>query len=93
MCNVRQLSPHYGSLRSTRGPAPAPPLNNKTPMVATNSRVCTALCMHHNSHGQRVNGKGTRVKGVAFGVQCPPTVPTLRLATLNAGASPCTPLK
>ena len=42
----------HGSLRSTRGPAPAPPLNNKTPAVATGGLVCappcvcTALCMH-----------------------------------------------
>ena len=29
-----------GSLRSTRGPAPAPPLNNMTPAVATDRLVC-----------------------------------------------------
>ena len=29
-----------GSLRSTRGPAPAPPLNNMTPAVATSRLLC-----------------------------------------------------
>ena len=32
--------PTFGSLRSTRGPAPAPPLNNMTPAVATDRLVC-----------------------------------------------------
>ena len=37
--------PHYGSLRSTRGPAPAPPLNNKTPAVATDRLLCAPPCV------------------------------------------------
>ena len=42
----------FGSLRSTWGPALAPPLNNKTPAVAIDRLVCappcvcTALCAH-----------------------------------------------
>ena len=41
-----------GSLRSTRGPAPAPPLNNMTPAVAIDRLlcvlpcVCTAFCVY-----------------------------------------------
>ena len=35
-----------GSLRSTRGPAPAPPLNNMTPAVATDRLLCFALGVH-----------------------------------------------
>ena len=35
-----------GSLRSTRGPAPGPPLNNKTSAVATDRLVCAPPCMH-----------------------------------------------
>ena len=55
-------NPHFsslhssdGSLRSTRGPAPAPPLNNKTPVVATDRLVsvlpcvCTTLCVDHQT--------------------------------------------
>ena len=34
-----------GSLRSTRGPAPAPPLNNMTPAVATNRLLCAPPCV------------------------------------------------
>ena len=43
----------FGLLRSLRGPAPAPPLNNKTPAVATERLlcalpcVCTALLVEH----------------------------------------------
>ena len=33
------------SLRSTRGPAPAPPSNNKTRAVATNRLVCAPPCV------------------------------------------------
>ena len=46
-----------GSLRSTRGPAPAPPLNNKTPAVATGRLlcvppcVCTAFCVYRLACG------------------------------------------
>ena len=39
----RQTSPCFGSLRSTRGPAPTHPLNNKTPAVATDRLVCARL--------------------------------------------------
>ena len=52
LCVHRLPFPHYGSLCSTRGPAPAPPLNNQTPAVATDRLlcappcVCTALCVH-----------------------------------------------
>ena len=44
-----------GSLLSTQGPAPAPPLNNKTPAMAIDRLVyappcvCTALCMHRQT--------------------------------------------
>ena len=44
--------PYLGSLRSTRGQAPAPPLNNKTPAVASDRLVyappcvCTAFCVY-----------------------------------------------
>ena len=34
-----------GSLRSTRGPAPAPPLNNMTPAVATDRLLCAPPCV------------------------------------------------
>ena len=35
----------FSSLRSMRGPAPAPPLNNKTPAVATDCLVCAPPCV------------------------------------------------
>ena len=38
-----QCVPRYSSLRSMRGPAPAPPFNNKTPAVATGRIVCAPL--------------------------------------------------
>ena len=50
-----QTTPSFGSLRSTRGPAPAHPLNNKSLAVATNRLVCvtrcvcTALCVHRQT--------------------------------------------
>ena len=40
LCVQRQSLPRYGSLRSTRGPAPTLPLKNKTPAVATDHLVC-----------------------------------------------------
>ena len=52
LCVDRQIFPCLGSLRSTRGPAPAPHLNNKTPAVATDRLVCappygcTAFCVY-----------------------------------------------
>ena len=84
-CVHRQPRPSYGSVQS---PTPAPPFTNMTPTVATKCPVCappcvrTTLCMHH--------------------VMCPPptrapshvqlpTLPTLRLATLNAGTNPPPP--
>ena len=41
LCVHRRSYYAYGSLRSTRGPAPAPPLNNKTPAL-----LHTAFCVH-----------------------------------------------
>ena len=38
-------TPNYGSLRSTRGPAPAPPLNNKKPTVAADHLLCVPPCV------------------------------------------------
>ena len=49
--------PTFGSLRSTRGPAPAPPLNDMTPAVAAGRFlcappcVCTALCVYRLACG------------------------------------------
>ena len=40
LCVPRRSYYAYGSLRSTRGPAPAPPLNNKTPAL-----LSTAFCV------------------------------------------------
>ena len=36
----------HGSLHWTRGPAPTPPLNNKTPAVATDRLVCAPPCVY-----------------------------------------------
>ena len=83
LCVHCQPLPRHGSLRSMQGPAPAPPLNNKTLAVAIDRLVCappgvcTALCgrqclrtTDRNSYDPRVNGRGIRVNGVAFGVKC-----------------------
>ena len=49
--------PTFSSLRSTRGPAPAPSLNNMTAAVATDRRlcappcVCTAFCVYCVAYG------------------------------------------
>ena len=41
-------TPCFGSLRSMRGLAPAPPLNNKTPAVAIDRLLCAPpyVCVH-----------------------------------------------
>ena len=69
-----------GSLRSTRGPAPAPPLNNMTPAVATYRLlcappcVCTAFCVYRLACGPLNN----KTPAVATGrlVCVPPCVCT-----------------
>ena len=59
----------YASLRATRGPAPAPPLQLQDSCGGYRPRcVCTALCMHRHSHGQQVNRRGTQINRVAFSV-------------------------
>ena len=61
LCVHRRSYYAFGSLCSTRGPAPAPPLNNKTPallqtafcvyrLVYVPPCVCTALCVHRRSY-------------------------------------------
>ena len=41
----RQTTPCFGSLRSTQGPTPAPPSNNKTPAVAIELLLCAPPCV------------------------------------------------
>ena len=42
---VDLTNPSFGSLRWTRGPAPAPPLNTKTPAMATDRLACAPRCV------------------------------------------------
>ena len=47
----RQSYYAFGSLRSTRRQAPAPPLSNKTPAVATGAVLCAPpFCVHRQSY-------------------------------------------
>ena len=68
-CAHRHPSPRYGSLRSMRGPVPAPPsITRLLRWLQTASCVHRLLC-------------------------APPSLPTLRLAALDAGPRLRTPLK
>ena len=68
LCVHRWSYYEFGSLRSTRGPAPAPPLNNKTPallqtafcvyrLVYVPPCVCTAGPTMHSARSARRGGQ------------------------------------
>ena len=58
----RPTSPCFSSLRSTQGPAPATPLNNNTPVVATYRLVCAPPCV---CTALWVGGEGGGCRGVS----------------------------
>ena len=63
LCVHRRSYYAYGSLRSTRGPAPAPPLNNKTPALLSTAfcvprLVCAPPCARGGPGGGAQTGGG-----------------------------------
>ena len=65
-CVMCANHPHTMARYARRGGlAPATPLQ----ITRRLEWLWTALCLHCNFHGRRVNGNSTQVNGVAFGVQ------------------------